>query len=202
MCFISDKLKIIYVAIPKTGTRSTEEYLKSLPNRGNIRDFRRYHTLDPHCYAKTIKNKVNNTLQNNYDDYYSFTVVRNPFDWYVSWYTYRQRPGSRYKTNDMTFKEYLEKQPMEDMIDFISDDDDNIIVDKVIRFEDGIEDEVKKILLDREIIHPETFKYLNKSDKRQDRPYQDFYDEETIKMVEKYQAKTLKMFNYSFEEKN
>ena len=46
----------------------------------------------------------------------------------------------------MSFKEYLKKQPMKEMMSWICDDNDNIIVDSIIKYEDGIENELNKLI--------------------------------------------------------
>lgn len=189
---IDHQHKIVYIAIPKTGTTSTENYLKKvLPNSKNGV----YHK---HIKAKDIKKRLP-----NYDEYFKFAVVRNPYDWYVSWYTYRQRPNSNFKTNNMTFIEYLNRKPPSkvhpDQFDFISDNSGKIIVDKIIRYEDGVENEINKLLKSRGIQIPTTLMpKKNISHKRKNRPYREFYNDKSIQLVKKLQPKTLNYFNYAF----
>ena len=46
----------------------------------------------------------------------------------------------------MLFKDYLNKQPIEELSSWLCDDNDNIIVNTIIRYEDGIEDKMYEII--------------------------------------------------------
>ena len=98
----------------------------------------------------------------------------------------------------MTFKEYITNQPMHEIIDWITDEDDNIIVDTIIRYEDNIETKIKEFLSKQEIKFPKEFEYKNKSVKRIKSSYRDYYDDETINMVNELQKKTIERFGYKF----
>ena len=139
MCIIDYHNKIIFIAIPKTGTTSTENFLKTvlLNNNGLIKNHKDL-GLYKHINAKDMKKKIK-----NYKDYHKIAVVRNPYDWYVSWYTYRKRPGADVSTQNISFKKYIKSQENKNYIfKMISDEDDNIIVDTIIKYEDDIETEI------------------------------------------------------------
>lgn len=200
MCLIDHKNKIIFVAIPKCASTSIRTYLQKILKKDNNQIM---------CYKKQCKSsdilqkhsKANeiSSLIENYSDYTSIAIIRNPFDWYVSWYTYRKRKGSGFPTNKLTFKEYLEKQPMDEILSFVCDENDNIIVDHIIRLEEDLDEQIKNILSN--IISYPIYEKINKtnvSEKREYIDYRKYYDDETIKIVEKLQAKTLDKFGYKY----
>jgi hypothetical protein len=188
--------KIIFIAIPKTGTTSTEAFMeKVLSSNSKIYNYNRKSNLSKHSSALEIKRYVN-----NYDEFKKIAVVRNPYDWYVSWYTYRKRKNSNFKTNNMTFLEYIGKSNHREIMDFILDENGNLLVDYIVRYEDNIENEMKKILCDLGIeCRNKKFPTLNISEHRKKKKkYQNFYNEEEKKLVEKYQKRTIEYFGYEF----
>jgi len=75
---ISEKNKITFIAIPKTGTRSV------------------YSILIEHFGGKLLQ-EHGFKVPAKYEEYYTFTVVRNPYDRLVSaWWSTTQRDGDRY----------------------------------------------------------------------------------------------------------
>lgn len=187
---INEKYKFIFIAVPKTGTTSIEQFL--LNNvEGSVKDMSDKHK---HLTAREIKRKIP-----DYDNYVKITVVRNPYDWYVSWYTYRQRSNSKISSNGLTLKEYIEKYPMDEQVNFIKDSDGKVRIDYIIRFENGIETELIKILNKLRIPYKEiSFDKINVSTMRKFRDYKEYYDVETKIIVDKLQKNTLRTFDYIF----
>lgn len=71
----SKQLKYVFVAIPKTGTRSTYKILKE--KYGAIEYIDHWHIVPEEM-----------------EDFYKFTIVRNPYDRFVSlWWSTTQRPA-------------------------------------------------------------------------------------------------------------
>ena len=197
MCIIDHDNKLIYIAIPKTGTTSIQEFLpKIISDNSIVVNSNKPNNIGlcKHSSAKTISSIIE-----NYSDYHSIAVIRNPYDWYVSWFTYRQRDGSGFSSKNMSFKEYLNKQPMKELLSWICDDNDNIIVNSIIKYEDGIEDQMKNII-SKTFSKNITSKIpkLNISKKRKKKDYKIYYNDETKKIVEKLQSKTLQKFGYQF----
>ena len=189
VCIIDHDNKLIYIAIPKTGTTSTQSFLKKIISDNSIVvNYNKPNNigLNKHSSAKTISSIIE-----NYSDYHSIAVIRNPYDWYVSWFTFRQRDGSEFSSKNMSFKEYLNKGPMKELLSWICDDNDNIIVDSIIKYEDGIEDQMKNII-------SKTFSKNITSKKRKHKDYKIYYNDETKKIVENLQSKTLQKFGYKF----
>ena len=110
MCVIDHENKFIYIAIPKTGTTSIQAFLKNIISDNSIIVYSNKPNnigLCKHSDAKTISSVIK-----NYSDYHSIAVIRNPYDWYVSWFTYRQRDKSGFSSKNMSFKEYLNKNSL------------------------------------------------------------------------------------------
>ena len=200
MCLIDHKNKIIFIAIPKCASTSIHHYLINVLEKDSnkVKSYKNMCKDRTKIQKHSTAEEVSSIIE-NYSKYSSIAVIRNPFDWYVSWYTYRKRDNSNYQTSEMTFKEYLEKQPMNEMISFISDKNDNIIVDHIIRFEEDLEEQLKNILSDI-VSFPIEIKIpkINVSKKRVHKDYRQYYDDETREIVEKLQSKTLEKFGYKF----
>ena len=196
MCIIDHELKLIYIAIPKSASTSIQTLMKTFKTDNSIVTVNGQKNdmgLHKHSTALEIKKCIK-----EYDSYHKFAVIRNPYDWYVSWYTYRKREKSGYDTNNITFKEYLEKQPMKEILDWITDENGNIIVDTIIRYENNIENEVYKLFDKLNISYKKKLQHKNISTKREDKNYKSYYSNDEEKMVQKYQEKTLKHFEYQY----
>ena len=195
MCIIDHDNKLIYIAIPKTGSTATLAFLKKIiSDNSTVVVTTDNIGLNRHSTAKQISSIIE-----NYSDYHSIAVIRNPYDWYVSWYTYRQRNNSKFSSKNMSFKTYLNKQPMKELLSWICDDNDNIIVDSIITYEDGIEHQLKSILskiISQNIIFK--MEKQNISKKRKHVDYKMYYNDETKQIVKNLQSKTLKRFGYQF----
>jgi len=81
--------KFIYVGVPKTGTTSIETFIK-----------KKYKIL-PSCQSKHWPISLHDA---EYLDYFKFAFVRNPWDWVVSWFSYRKEPSSTFTTPSSAIK--------------------------------------------------------------------------------------------------
>jgi hypothetical protein len=147
------------------------------------------------------------------NDYFVFTVVRNPFDRLVSYYRWRiskyDKPGSgrKYSLNpDISFDEYVENIEIYDdqelvdhsrwhkpQIDWISYDEGSVCTDYIGRFESLSEswNHIKtQINVDGDLQH------LMKNDNSV--WYQDFYNSHTKQLVRERYKRDLDFFNYDF----
>ena len=88
---------------------------------------------------------------------------------------------------------------MEELLSYICDDNDNIIVNSIIKYEDDIEEQMKNIIskiFSKNIISK--MPKVNISKERKHKDYKIYYNDETKKIVEKLQSKTLQKFGYQF----
>ena len=155
-------------------------------------------------------------LFNNYEfnNYYKFTFVRNPWDKLFSCYRYLKNGGdSNYHTswinneldNYDDFNSFVEKWVNDKNIYtfshflpqnwFISNSKNEINVDFIGRFENLSED--YKHICNELNIKP-NLKHYNKSDTIQ-RNYKDYYNQKSIDIVYKVYQQDIKRFNYDFK---
>ena len=96
---ISHKHKFITIDIPKTATRSLRETL--LPQ--NIIDVVGEPNLNADFYQHGTAQQCSNSFQKlnkNFSEYFSFTIVRNPWNRYYSFFKYFKEYAEKYKNKD------------------------------------------------------------------------------------------------------
>lgn len=151
-----------------------------------------YPWLD-HAQARDVK-----PLVPDFDDYFKFCFVRNPWDWQVSLYHFsKQRRYTR--THDlvarMDFKEFITWRCSSEcklQKDFIVDYDGTNLIDFVGKLE-NIEADFQTIC--ERIGIRNTLPHLNKS-KHTD--YRSYYDDHTKALVARTFRDDIEMFGYSF----
>lgn len=152
-----------------------------------------------HAKAYEIKNGIK-----DYNQYFKFAFVRNPYDLLASKYFFIQQSTihkDHIKANELSFEEYIkyyisEKPSLQ--IDFLTDlESGEIIVDFIGRFEtigNDIEIIKRKLNLnsDKKLQHKNLSKY------RSGRNYKDFYSSELKELVEVYFRKDFETLGYNF----
>jgi|SaaInlV_165m_DNA_1040744.scaffolds.fasta_scaffold61893_2 hypothetical protein len=135
-------------------------------------------------------------IKNYWDEYLTFTIVRNPWDRVVSDFFYCKKHSLVGK--DVTFREDVLstidsrerwKRPCYDWISL----NDKIVVDNIIRFEklnEGFDD-----LCERLGVPDIKLPHLNKTKHAH---YTDYYDNETRRLVAEKYAKDIEHFGYRF----
>jgi len=91
---ISHKCKFITIDIPKTGTRSLRESLRPL----NVLDIigGEDDRFKQHGTALECKYDLQSFLGYDFDEYFSFCIVRNPWERYLSFFKYYKEKGEEY----------------------------------------------------------------------------------------------------------
>ncbi len=194
---ISHKHKFIFTHIPKTGGTSITRALN--PNAG-------------------IKNKPLKEMPlKDKEDYFKFTFVRNPWDRAVSMFFFRQKRGwlTKKKFEDvfcepLTFKNWAIKFPLKicfsstDLCNtdgsylqswWMKDKTGKINMDYVGRFENLQEDFniiCAKIGMKQ--------KKLSHQNKTKHKPYVEYYDDQTRKIVAQKCSQDIERFGYKFGE--
>lgn len=204
---LSDDLKLIFIHIPKNaGTSIYKTYFDDGSGRGEFFGHHRWGT-----YKTKIPKKWN--------EYTTFAVVRNPWDRFVSSYSYAikdvsfwhnaKNPGNSEMGKHPDY-EVLKNKSFSEAVDMINelghqgwdsqypyvcDDKNNIKVDHVIKMENlksGIKHMFSKEGVDVD------YKMKEKNVTREEKNYRKWYNKKTKRKVEKYYKEDVELFDYSF----
>jgi hypothetical protein len=201
---ISHKYKVIFIHIYKNAGTFITAFL---------------HNLDPnldtqflgHVTSKEGKALLNPNIWNSYA---KFCVVRNSYDYIVSLYNYTKYIYNTSYTNhptynlvkDMSFYKFLSfKDPKStaNQIDFIMDDDNKLMVDNVIKFENLIDELIDffhnvvkvDIICIQEALPTNK---INVSPKEYNIHYTDYYDDTSKLLVNEIYTKDIDYFKFEF----
>jgi hypothetical protein len=134
-----------------------------------------------------------------FESYFSFAIIRNPWDWQVSLYKFVLKDPSNQHHGlvkalgsfDAYIKWRCEKEPRFQK-DFIYSSDNELLVDFVGRFEQ-LDVDFQSIC--SRIGISASLPKLNVSNER---PYQQYYSDETRELVRRTFAPDIKLFGYEF----
>ena len=203
---ISHKHKCIFIHNPKCAGNSIAKSLEigqyAAPARGSLE-----YKLQYHQDLLTHKKLIN---EHTYKHYYKFSIVRNPFDRVVSayfWYKQTDRKDNKHVRRVLpdTFSEYVlnlkELQTLpaikkhshffcqyDTVFNGISSDLD--FIGRFETIESDIDDISRDLHIDK-IVLP----HINK---KQHRHYREYYNQDTIDIVEDLFKNDLKHFKYTF----
>jgi len=194
--------KFIFIHIPKTAGTSISECLRTVAT-GKVEMGGQKLSWDFHTTARLCEYRLG---ANQFANSFTFSFVRNPWDWMYSWYSMH----SKDKGKEYTFKHWLmeyehimsrtfmwDEIPIASQrrgqMGWITDKAGNIIVDFVGRFEnlekdfDVVRDKLK------------ITKKLPKHNTSVRGDYKAAYDNEMIEFVYKYCEKEIKEFGYEYQ---
>lgn len=227
MTLISHQKKFIFIHIYKTAGTAVTDYLIEYSNIKDRVAFDFYITskivnvfnrlfnvwedgnkwvtgYHKHATAVEIEEYLGSS---EYQKYYKFAFVRNPWDWQVSMYHYLKRTKvlKYYKlANQLNFKEFLQQYinnspPLQ--MDFITDKKGSIVIDKIGKFENLSHD--LHVIVNEIGILPENYnrknlQLTNVSTNRK-RDYRIYYDLESRDLVANYFKKDIDFFDYTFD---
>lgn len=192
-CFIKYKGKYLFIWINKTGGYSIAKTL------GIGEGYNHYTAIE-------LRDIVG---INTFDKIFKFCFVRNPWDKVASEFSFRCLTYQNDLTESSIFADWVElaycrKDPryydwpkmFMPQLDWITDENGEIIVDFIGRFE-NLQNDFDEIC-DRLNIGRMKLPHLNISRNRSNPSYQDFYDHETKTIVEKWFKKDIEFFSYEF----
>jgi len=139
-----------------------------------------------------------NYLGDEFDDYFTFTFVRNPFDWQVSLYQFMREKRSHPQHSlmlSMSFKEYIKwrcTEEPEHQTFFILDDRDKNLVNFIGKFE-SLENDLKKVC-ELNGLKMKQLEHLGPSNRKD---YREYYDSESQKLLVKTFKKDFEFLDYS-----
>lgn len=210
---ISHKYKFVFVHIYKTAGKSIRTALLPFAyynrfHRLALKAFWKMHLRPPlqlnpmpcsndHSKVPAIVDVIG---QKTFDEYFSFAIVRNPWDWQVSLYNYMVKTPTHYQNRFANkfpdFASYLRWRCAEEVRfqkDFIYSSEGKLLVDFVGRYE-KIDDDFR-LICDRIGIHTK-LPVLNVS---KTRPYQEYYTPELTELVRLAFRPDIDLFEYDFE---
>ena len=218
---ISLKHQFVFLSYPKTACTSVgvflDEYADIFPVKATLTNEEQ--PFYKHMSAKKMKIVFEKNAW-KWDEFYRFCVVRNPFDRMVSAYHYRKELMTRPVTTrgkifnlvwwlrnklgpELTFEKFLRnynprKISYVPLLDFIADDSKNILVDRIIRFE-NLRAELERVIIDMGIdSSPDMSKLPNLNTTRSREHYRNYYNTRTRKFIENHYAFELKQFDYHY----
>jgi hypothetical protein len=225
---ISHRYKFIFFSFPKTGSESIRELLEPYSDIEVVPYWQRS-DQNP-FYSHISPAEVKQLFEKNgwnYDEYYKFTFVRNPWARLVSLYNmiYNTRPPTSIAGKIRAFFSGLKKPGFKQWLSstktdgkgaggpddqrwqvygsysiasYILDADGNELVDEIVKLEE-INDRIPAIL--KRIGIPDadqlTIPFINK---RPSKKYSDFYDDETSKLISQRYQYDIERFGYRFED--
>lgn len=157
------------------------------------RRFRERMRFYNHMTAGQIKRRVG---KETWDSFFKFCFERNPWDKVVSHYWYRRRNPRKSPVD--SFEEYLEtcRCPVDFPLYTIGGE---LALDEVGRYE-NLDSDFQRILA-RIGLPPGALPTRANTQFRTDtKPYQDYYDDRTRKLVADLYAREIAMFDYRFDE--
>jgi hypothetical protein len=201
---LNKKYNFLYVHIQKTAGTSISHKLFELDNTVLLN------------YAHSFIDSID---YSTYNKFYKFCFVRNPFDRLVSWYNMMLHKGvhndfSEYLlVNSKNFSEFInltkiiyEKNKLEwdgktpypksigfNQLDYVSDNEGNVLVDFIGRFENLNEDYDK--IIEKIGVKNLPLPHLNKFEYKD---YRTYYTDKDIEKVYKMYEKDIKYFGYEF----
>ncbi|MEW5837999.1 MAG: sulfotransferase family 2 domain-containing protein [Pseudomonadota bacterium] len=207
---ISHKYRCIFVHIPKTGGTSIEDIIWPERELRSERDLwmgfvdkynNKYQTGGlQHLLASHIESEVGTNV---FDNYFKFSIVRNPWDKAVSQFAFMSRRKDLMDyigmKHDDCFKRYLEliskkkHVQWEPQVSFVLDDNGECMVDYIGRLElftQSVTVIMSRLGLDAAVIPH--------SNKGQRSAYQDYYDTEAKEFVHAMYADDVKTFGYDY----
>lgn len=180
---INHEYKCIFVEVPKTGSTS----IRSIIGR-------------PAKHHLTIVEIENQVTKQQFDEYFKFAFVRNPWDRALSLYEYILKTPKHYYHEQclqfVNFSAYLrERPPLPQQYDFLSKHGKNQL-NFIGRFENLQQD--FNTVCDKIGIPKQKLRHQNKSKHKH---YTEYYDDEAREIVAEKYAKDIEYFGYEFEER-
>lgn len=197
---LSYQKKFVFVHTYKTGGTSIRTALRPYRDRPGYVQIALsklgFVDLATHSTAQEVKSQY----PSEWNDYFTFAFVRNPWSWQVSLYFFTLENEYNHHHEVVkslgSFKEYIQWRVdgnKQLLTDFVTDKDGNRIVDYVGRME-TMQSDFQKICN-----HLDIDAKLPHKNKSSHHDYREYYDEETKQLVAKHFASDIERFGYCFE---
>lgn len=205
---ISDSLKFIFVAIPKTGTHSVRRALRPHMSEEDMEQVRLFEEKKfPIPELASLRHGHISLAQlkpflepAKFDSYFKFAFVRNPFDRFVSYCAFMTRKGGEFEKDPQGVMRHILTVPgprghilFQPQCSFIVGSDGRPLTDYIGRVEQ-IQSSFDEIC-DRIGIPRATLEKTNESSRAD---YRQYYDDRIREGVAKLYARDLELFGYEF----
>ncbi len=157
--------------------------------RRTLSDFKNKIRFWNHIPGIMIKSRIEPDIWNNY---YKFTIERNPWDKTISHYFWLKR-----KEEFSSIRDYIKKSFLPVDYDKYTNLNGELLVDRVVRYE-SLNDDLGEIFSELGIPYEGSLGIFAKSSFRKKRDYSDYYDKETKNLVARAFRKEIKLFGYKF----
>lgn len=198
---ISKSKKFLFAAYNKTGTTSIENALQ--PYNSSIlhlklRLMHKMYNKDKRMFKHVRPLYIKELLGDaEWQSYFTFSFVRNPWSRAVSLYYYHKKNPDKYPLAQKSFEEWVggggTGTIRKSMSEFVSDDNGNMILDYVGKFE-NLHQDFEKICQQIGLSGIE-LPHLNKSTNNS---YRDLYNDRTMKIVADWSKRDIEAFGYEF----
>ena len=205
-----DRFRFWFIDIPRTSSSSIKVELgkrygisfgKSRLIETNLATTQ---IIPNHIPARRMRDNLGKQL---WSDLFTFALVRNPWDRMVSLYQYRSLIGNI--PNELGFREYIRELFKSrgrglfkyhgfyySNLDYISGENGEIIVNFVGKYETR---DLDLQIIARKLGCPELGTLHLQSGKKGNSQYNNYYDDETKRIVAEIYSKDIEFFNYTFE---
>jgi hypothetical protein len=208
---ISHKYKFIFFSNPKTGSESLREILNPY---SDIKDCLHNEVSEENpFYSHITPREVSRIFEDkgwDYDSYYKFICVRNPYTKLVSLYEmiYRRWPikpsFSKWLKNTKTHgvggggkkHEKWRQYGAYSLENMIFDDKSNILVDSILKLEDLSKE--LTITLNKIGINSDEIQIVRKNTNKKKKRISEYYDDNLIELVNRRYEWEIRKFNYEF----
>lgn len=200
-----ESLLFCFIAVPKTGTTSMETFFSDFCDengieyvKGSLNNVPYSNPSGKHASIQAIKShyKISDKIK-------IIGFVRNPWDKVVSWYLYLKtnKRSSYFISEDISFERFIQTAPnfvFTESYNFLSTGNKKLEVDFLGRYE-TIETDFKLLC---EFLNIEYTPLLKLNQSKKTSHYSTFYNKKTKEYIEKRFLNDIKLFDYTFEEKN
>ncbi len=209
---ISHKHKYIFVKTSKVAGTSTEIFFEQMSfskghpqhiqseiineegivgHRGKIDHLEKPPTWFNHMKLIHIKNTLNN--DELFNEYFKFSMTRNPWDRIVSAY--------HHFSSETSFNEYVTSgcEQIPPVLRYLGDYIDDVYFIRFENLQEDVEYVCKKLGLDYDMNNFGTYKSEHREHSK-NKHYTEYYDEETKSLVAEKYAKDIEYFGYKFGE--
>jgi hypothetical protein len=200
--FISHQHKFIFIKTRKTAGSSIEKFFLDTLDSNIIFGGMPPENLDPINCNKCIEHKgwkfVGKRYKKEWQQYYKFTIERNPWDKVVSLYHWQLKTEPQHQIT--TFDDYiLNRKKLYNKKDWQLYTKDSIpVVDFIIRYE-NINEDFATVCKSLNIPYNNELNKINlKSSIRKNKSYRDFYNTRTKNIISNVFKKEIEYFNYEF----